>query len=148
MDFIDMVEPVEKTNGGPPRSRKAILWGWDDLLTRAVGHSLEASMIWDVIRVPTEAGVEILVSETGRVGPDVVILCQERVEDDTSLPIRLIQEQFCPRVVIVELESNQIQVYSKQNVIVQGANDLLFIIDSGIFPDCTDGKEVGSTNNA
>ena len=148
MSINIMVEPVGNTDAGTIHSRKAILWGQVDVLTRAVGQFLEASMIWDVIRVPTEAGVEILVSETRRVGPDVVILCQERVEDDTSLPIRLIQEKNCPRVVTVELESNQIQVYSKQNVIVQGANDLLSIIDSGIFPDCTDGKEVGSTNNA
>lgn len=147
MDVIGMVETIGKTHTEPIRNKKAVLWGQVDVLAQAIGQFLEASMIWDVTRIPTEAGAEILVRETRRVNPDIVILCQERVDDDASLPIRLIQGQPCCRVVTVELESNQIQVYSKQNVIVQGASDLLSIIESGIFPDCTHAKEVGSTKN-
>lgn len=139
MDVIEMVETVEQTNPGTISSRKVILWGRVDVLAQAVGQFLKASMTWEVIRVPTEDGVENLVEEMRRVSPDVVILCQERKDDDAFLPILLIQEQLCPKVVTVELESNLIQVYSKQNVIVRGANDLLSIIDSGIFPDCTHG---------
>ncbi len=143
-----MVEPIGNTDAGIIRSRKAILWGQVDVLAQAVSQFLTASVNWDVIRVPIEAGIEGLLMEMKREHPDVVILCQERTEDDASLPIRLIQEQHCPRVVTVELESNQIQVYSKQNIIVQGASDLLSIIETSNFPDCTHAKEVGSTKNA
>ena len=148
MSINIMVEPIGNTDAGIIRSRKAILWGQVDVLAQAVSQFLTASMNWDVIRVPIEAGIEGLLMEMKREHPDVVILCQERTEDDASLPIRLIQEQHCPRVVTVELESNQIQVYSKQNIIVQGASDLLSIIETSNFPDCTHAKEVGSTKNA
>ena len=137
-----MVEPLEKINTEPIQARKAILWGQVDVLAQAVGQFLEASMSWDVIRVPTEAGVENLVGELRRVRPNVVILCQERVDDDASLPIRLIQEQLCPRVVTVELKSNLIQVYSKQNVVIQGTSDLLSIVETNNFSDFILGKEV------
>ncbi len=148
MSINIMVEPIGNTDAGIIRSRKAILWGQVDVLAQAVSQFLTASVNWDVIRVPIEAGIEGLLMEMKREHPDVVILCQERTEDDASLPIRLIQEQHCPRVVTVELESNQIQVYSKQNIIVQGASDLLSIIETSNFPDCTHAKEVGSTKNA
>lgn len=142
IDAIDMVEPVGSSKAVPLRSRKAILWGRVDVLAQAVEQFMEASMTWDVVRFPIDAGVENLVRETKRINPDVVILCQERMSDDRSLPIRLIQEQLCLRVVTVELESNLMQVYSKQNVFVQGASDFLSILDSGPFSDCTLGKEV------
>ena len=141
MDFIDMVEPVEKTNEGPARSRKAILWGGDDLLSQAVGLFLESSMTWDVIRVSSEEGVEKLIQETKRVNPEAVILCQDRV-GDSDLALRLINEQLCIKVLVVSLENNLMQVYSKHNVVIQGTSDLLSIFDSGNFSNCTLGKEV------
>jgi len=145
MELTHMADPILKLNAEPAHTRKAILWGQVDVLAQAVSQFLAASMNWDVIRVPTEEGIENLIREIRRMRPNVVILCQERAVDDVSLPIRLIQEQLCPRVVTVELESNLIQVYSKQNLIVQGASDLLSIVESGIFSDCIPEKEVKQT---
>ena len=148
MNVINMVELTEKMPIGTTKSRKAILWGRVDVLVQAVGQFLKANMTWDVTRVSTESGIEGLLKEIRLAHPNVVILCQERTDDDSSLPIRLIQEQLCSRVVTIELISNQIQVYSKQIGIVQGKSDLLSIIERGVFPDCTHEEEVESTEHA
>jgi hypothetical protein len=144
MNLPKIIEP-EIPDPKTTHSRVAILWGREDLLAQAVSLLLESGKTWQVLRIPGGQDIERLIQKIKNVKPDVVILCQERLDDDISLPIRLIQGQLCQRVVIVELESNQIQVYSQQNIIVQGASDLLSIIESGIFPDRTPEKEVKRT---
>ncbi|HKI52794.1 MAG TPA: hypothetical protein VJ987_01620, partial [Anaerolineales bacterium] len=79
-----------------------------------------------------------------RIKPEVVILCEDKIDEKSALPSLLINEQHCLRVVTVGLESNLMQVYSKHNVVLQGASELLSIVESGNFPTCTSGKEVES----
>ena len=148
MNVMNMVELTKKIHIETAKSQKAIIWGQVDVLIQAVGQFLIANMAWDVIRVPSKSGIEDFIKEIRQANPNVVILCQESMDDDPFLPIRLIQEKLCPRVVIIELISNQIQVYSNQTGIVQGASDLFSIFESGIFPDCTHEKEVKSSENA
>lgn len=117
------------------------MWGREDLLAQAVSLFLEAERLWDVIRVPSSGGVDNLVEEVKRTSPDVVILCQERVDEDPSLPVRLIQEQLCLKVITVGLESNLMQVHSKHSVIVKGTSDLLSVVESGYFSKISQEQE-------
>jgi len=142
MDSTKAADTSEGTDSPPIRTRKAILWGREDLLGQAVGLFLEAEKLWDVMRVSSESGVDHLVQEVKRVNPDVVILCQERIGEDPSLPVRLIQEQLCLKVISVGLESNLMQVHSKHSVIVKGISDLLSIVESGYFSKIAQEKEV------
>ena len=139
-----MVEPVGNTDAGTIHSRKAILWGGDDLLSWAVGLFLEARMTWSVIKVSNTDSVENLIQKVTMVKPNVVILCHDTVQGDSVLPLRLINERFCPKVVTVNLENNLVQVYSKQDVIIQGVPDLMSAIEAGIIFDCSPIKEVPS----
>lgn len=143
MTVITMTEPVENAVAKPMRTRKAILWGQDNLLSESVGLFLESNLTWEVIRVSSEEDVEHLFEETKRINPEVVILCTDRTLEDSRLPLRLINEQICLRVVTVGLESNHIQVYSKQNFVIQGVSDLLSIVETGNYSDCSLGKEAG-----
>jgi hypothetical protein len=144
MTVVTMTESVENTDVEPMRTRKAILWGQDNLLSESVGFFLESSLTWDVIRVKSDEDVDHLFEETKRINPEVVILCTDRTLKDSRLPLRLIHEQNCLRVVTVSLENNQIQVHSKHNVVIQGVSDLLSIVEAGNFSDCVPGKEAGS----
>jgi hypothetical protein len=137
--FVDTAKGKDSTSAGP---RKAVLWGREDLLAQAVGLFLEAERVWDVNRVSSDGGVDHLIEEVKRTSPDVVILCQERVDEESSLPVRLIQEQLCLKVITVGLESNLMQVHSKHSVIVRGVSDLLSIVESGYFPKNAQEKEV------
>jgi len=146
MSINIMVEPVGNTDAGTIHSRKAILWGGDDLLSQAVGLFLEARMTWRVIKVSSTENVEYLIQKVTMVKPDVVILCHDKDQGDSVLPLRLIDEQPYLKVVTVNLENNHLQVYSKQNVVIEGVSDLLCVIEAGIFSNCTSGKEVSSSN--
>jgi len=137
-----MVKPIENTDAEPVHIRKAVLWGEDDLLSQAIGLFLEANMTWDVIRVSRNMNADGLIDEVKRINPEVVILREDRVGENSALPLRLINEQCCLKVISVGLESNLLQVYSKQNVILQGVTDLLSIVETGNYSNCTPEKEV------
>jgi hypothetical protein len=145
MDLIDVIEPMETADMESTSPRKIVLWGQDDLLSQSITRLfLESNMTWDVIRVTRDGDVGDLIKEVERIKPEVVILCEDKADEKSTLPSLLINEQHCPKVVTVSLKSNLMQVYSKHNIILQGASELLSIVESGNYPNCTSGKEAKS----
>lgn len=144
MGLNNLIKPMGAMTMEQSSPRNIILWGRDDLLSQAVDLFLQTNQSLNVIRLSSDIGVEKLMQEIQSINPDVVVLCREKVDDDSSLPLRLINEQACLRVVTVGLESNLMQVYSKHNHILQGASELLSIIDTDNFPICTSEREVES----
>lgn len=134
MNMHTLINP-ENPDPETDYARKALLWGRDNLLAQAVDLLLKSSENWDVVRVSSDEGVEKLLRKTKSINPDVVVLCREKSDDDLDLPLRLIQAQHCLRVVVVGLESNLMQVYSKHDVVVSGVSDLLSVVDAGYFFD-------------
>lgn len=142
MSLVDMVKPIENTDLEPVHIRKAVLWGEDDLLSQAIGLFLESNMTWEVIRVSRNGSVGDLMREVKRIKPEVVILREDRVGENSTLPLQLLNEELCTKVISVGLESNLMQVYSRQNVILQGVTDLLSIVETGNYSNCIPEKEV------
>lgn len=142
MNFNALIEP-EKPDPEARLTRKAVLWGREDMLSQSVSLFLEIGKTWEVIRVSSDGDIENLTRKIKAVRPEVVILCLDRVNGDYSLPLHLINERLCFKVVTLSLENNVAQVYSKQNLIIQGVRDLLSIIEPENSSNCTPGKEVG-----
>ena len=115
------------------KSKKAILWGPDDLLTRAMEIFLTTAESWEVIRIPVEQGYACMLERAKQIQPHVIILYADHCVEDPSLPMQLIQQQPNLRVVTVSLEENQMQVYSKHSLMVRQAADLLSIIEDRYF---------------
>src|SRR5512139_511483 len=141
MNLPDLIGPILKAEPEAVSARRAIIWGRNDLLVHAVGSFLK-SRDWEITHVSGDQDAEILLLQTKQIHPEVVILCREEA-DESALAFRLIDEQACPRVMTLGLDSNLMQVYSKQNIHLQGASDLLAILDQAIVSDCTPGKEAG-----
>jgi hypothetical protein len=115
------------------KSKKAILWGRDDLLSKAMEMFLTAEETWKVVKVPVERGRAWLFEQAKSIKPGVIILYSENCLEDSSLPLKLIQDQPNLRVVTVSQEGNQMQVYSKHSILVREAADLLSIIEDRYF---------------
>jgi hypothetical protein len=141
MKLPDLIGPIAETEPERLSTRRAIIWGRNDLLVQAVGSFLKSTG-WDVIHTPSSEDVENLIGEIKRVNPEVVILCREKT-DEAALALRLIDEKCGLRIITLGLDSNHIQIYSKQSVTLRGAADLLSIIERGNFSDCRPGKEAG-----
>jgi hypothetical protein len=141
MDLPDLIGPILNTEPEIVSARQTIIWGRNDLLVQAVSSFLK-SRNWNINQVSSGPDAEVLLLEAKRIHPDAVILCRDEA-DESALAFRLIDEQVCQRVITLGLDSNVMQVYSKQYVILQGASDLLSILGGGDFSDCIPGKEAG-----
>ena len=114
-------------------TRKAIVWGRDDLLARVVNHVLGTNKALDIVEVSSINPDDNLFMEVQRVKPDVVILCQEKIEDNPTLPLKLIWRCQTLRVISVDMVGNFVQVYSRYNVVLQNASDLLSIVEGKLL---------------
>lgn len=132
----------EKTAEIPTPTRKAILWGSENLLVRSVELFLEAGSTWDVLRISTDLGEDVLIGAIKKTDPEVVILCADN-EGGSELSLRLISGHPRLKVVVIGLESNLLQVYSSQHVMIEGVSDLLSILEAGNYSDCAPEKEAG-----
>jgi len=141
MSLNELITP-KMSDMEPTLTRKVVLWGRDDVLTQAVHSFLEAGANWEVARVSSSDDVENLFQRVIEEKPDVVVLCQDKAFEDSVIQLSLINKQLCRKVVTVSLESNQVQVYSKQDILLQGGSDLLSIIDERNHSNCTSWKEV------
>ncbi len=139
MNLSDLFGPILDAKPEAASARRVIIWGRNDLLVQAVGSFLKSSH-WNIVPVPGDLDADVLLHETKRLQPEVVILCREEA-DESALAFRLINEQACSRVITLGLDSNLMQVYNKQDIFLRGAADLLYIIENGHFPNCIPGKE-------
>lgn len=143
MNFNDLVAPID--NLTPTHLRKAILWGPESLLMDAVAIFLKSGTDWEVIKICSACGGNYLLEQIESVQPTVVVLCQERDAGDVALLAQLSQVQHCSRVVAVSMESNLIQIYSKQNVVMHAVADLLSVVDHELFSNSVSSEEVRAT---
>jgi hypothetical protein len=114
----------------PTHSQKAILWGPESLLVDSIEFFLKTGAAWDVVKILSERGADYLVQQVKTVKPKVVILCQEKDISDAALLMQLAQIQLCTKVVAVSMESNLVQVYSRNNFIMRDVSDLLHVVDT------------------
>jgi hypothetical protein len=137
------------------KQRKVILWGQNDLLTRAMEMYLTAGETepWEVVRFPANQCISSLVEQVQKTKPDLVIFYQPKPDDNSDPLIKLFEEQ--PelrvlanqpesRVITISLDNNVMQVYSKHSVTVRQASDLLAVIEDRYFSENPDRKEVVS----
>jgi len=134
--YITALTNAKKAKGTEVvNTRKAIVWGRDDLLARVVNHVLGANKALDIVEVSSIEPEEKLFREVQRVKPDVVILCQEKIEDNPTLPLKLIWRRQTLRVISVDMVGNFVQVYSRCNAVLQNASDLLSIVEGRWFSE-------------
>jgi DNA-binding NarL/FixJ family response regulator len=126
------------------KQKTVILWGQNDLLTRAMEMFLKADEkeTWHVIRFPESECISALVEQVQKSKPDLVILYPS-IPEDASDPLmrlferqpelRVIADQPESKVITVNLENNEMQVYSKHSLTVRHASDLLSVIEDRYF---------------
>jgi hypothetical protein len=133
MNFTEFLGSIE--NSTPVHTQKAILWGPESLLVQSVEHFLQAGKAWEVVKLTNDCGVDYLIQQVKTVKPTIVILCQEKDASDVAVLAQLAQVETCSKVVTVSMESNLMQVYSRQHVIMRDVSDLLSVVNNKYFPN-------------
>jgi N-dimethylarginine dimethylaminohydrolase len=112
------------------KPKTIVLWGREDLLSSSVELFLTAQKGWKVISISNEESFDALLLAVEKVHPNVVIIHQGDRSTNSSLPMQLIQDYPGLRVITVSLQNNLMEVYSKQNILVKAASDLISAVES------------------
>jgi DNA-binding NarL/FixJ family response regulator len=112
------------------KSKTIVLWGREDLLSSSVELFLTAQKGWRVVSISDEENFEALLMAVAKVHPDVVII-QQGDRSSNSYPLmKLIQDHPGLKVITVSLKDNLMEVYSKQDIFVKSASDLISVVEA------------------
>ena len=138
-------------NPAMTKQRTAILWGPDDLFAQAMEILLKNAQGCELIKMPAGLCIGSMVEQVQAIKPDLLIFYQEKYGEEPDPLMSLLLERPELRaladlpqlkVIIVSLENNVMQVYSKHSVTIRKPSDLLAIIEDRYSPDHSVEKEV------
>ena len=107
-----------------------VLWGQGDLLSSSVELLLRAQKGWKVVNIPNDDDLNTLTKAVDLFNPDVVIIHQGYSTGDRNLPTALLRNRPEVKVISLDPKDNLMEVYSKQNVIVKTASDLISAVEA------------------
>ena len=111
-------------------SKTIVLWGQDDLLSSTVELFLTTKKGWNVVNIPIEQNIDALMKAVDKVHPDVVIIQQGDCPANSSFPTSLLKDHPKLKVITLNPNDNFMEVYSKQNILVQSASDLVSVVEA------------------
>jgi len=123
------------------KTKTIVLWGREDLLSTSVELFLTTQKGWKVVNIPNEESLDVLSSTVDKLNPDVVIIQQDDLVCNLNLPAMLLQNHPGLRVITVSPHDNRMEVYSKQDILVTSASDLLSVVKARSVIKTSDGKK-------
>jgi len=112
------------------KHKTIVLWGRGDLLSSSVELFLATQKGWHVFNLQNDENLETLIKTVDEISPDVVIIHQWDRAGVLNLPTNLLQGRPGLKVITVNPENNVLEVYSKQDITVQSASDLISVINA------------------
>ena len=107
-----------------------VLWGDDNLLLGAVELFLNARETWKVVRFSNECDDGTLIQEMAGVHPDDFILDEGTFFKKLHLLTKFMQDFPKLKVITLNPNNNCVEVYSKQNILIQSASDLISVVEA------------------
>lgn len=107
-----------------------VIWGCEDILTASIEGLLSTITECHVIRITSKEDLEALLSGEETRRPDIVIINRQFNHRANTLPLHLLQDHPAIKVIAIGLENNLMEIYSKQNILVQQTSDLIGVIQN------------------
>lgn len=114
------------------KTRTIVVWGSEDILSAFVELFLANSDRLQVFSVTTLAELEAVILHLETKNLDIVIVNQEQSMERGKLPLQCLHRYPSSRVIAINLENNALEVYSKQQIMLGQAADLLAVIENEI----------------
>lgn len=112
------------------KKKTILLLGQDDLLSRFVEQMLSEQADWEVVFVSMEQNTEAIYSVLENLSPDVVISQHGNAPRTSRALSILFRVNPKLKLINITLKSNMMEIYSKQNILIQSAADLISAIEA------------------
>lgn len=116
--------------GMTAKSKKVVLWGSEDILISSVNSILSSKKEWEVISLSNKEDIDVLIQAVETAHASLVIMQKGEEWDSTFLPMQLIKDIPSLRVITVNLESNSMEVFCKQQIWIRDVSDLISVFDN------------------
>lgn len=111
-------------------SKTIVMWGEDDLLTTYVKSILESQSGWKVVSLSSSETKDNLEKVVHIEKPSAVVMLKGDCPCMANLPVELIQAYPNIKVITLNHRTNFIEVFSKENLLITSAADLISAIDT------------------
>jgi hypothetical protein len=112
------------------KPKMIVIWGSEDILSSSIELFLAGKDEWKVVSISNKEGLDALILAVETTQPDIVIIHQGCQNDPANLPMQLLQDHPAIKVIKISLENNMMDVYSKQEIMVKQASDLITVIEN------------------
>jgi hypothetical protein len=120
------------TNAGQElnvKLKSVMLWGAEDILSSSIENMLHEQEDWKITTIANGGELDDYILSGKYPKPDIVITVQQENQTFLSnLHVRLLQDHANITLIVINLESNLVEVYSKQKILIQKATDLMSFI--------------------
>lgn len=111
-------------------TKTIVIWGSEDVLSSSIEFFIAAKEDWKVIRVSKNESLNTLFLTIKTAQPDIVIISREFRKDLANIPLQLLKTHPVAKVIMVNLENNLMDVYTKQKILAKEASDLITLIEN------------------
>jgi len=112
------------------KQKTIVLWDRGDILSSSVELFLTTQKGWHVFNLPNDENLETLKQTVDELNPDVVILHRWDRSNNSNLPTILLHDHPGLKVITVNPEDSLLEVYTKQNIMVKSASDLISAVEA------------------
>jgi len=113
-------------------SKVIVLWGDDSLLLKAVESLLDTEDGFRVIRLSERLNNDLLIHRVKEACPDIFIIHEELIVEKMHLVTKFLQDLPKMKIITINFENNQVEVYNKQTICIKKSSDLLSIIEGDV----------------
>ncbi len=111
------------------KAKIIVIWGSEDILNKYLEFLLATKKDWNVVRISNRADLEALIPSFEYKKVDLVVIQQGCHNGPNCFPLQLLQAHPAMKVITINLENNLMDVYTKQNILVNQASDLIGVIE-------------------
>jgi len=111
-------------------TKTIVLWGNNDLLSSYIEHFLTTQKDWTVINLSIEQKLETVIEVVDEVNPNIVIIQMGERTDASGAPTILLRDHPDLQVITLSLNNNLMEIYSKQDILIQSATDIISVIEA------------------
>jgi chemotaxis response regulator CheB len=112
------------------KSKTIVIWGSEGIFGSSIERFLAAKEDWKVVSISNTEDRDALILAVETLQPDIVIIHQGFPDDLANLALQLLPNHPAIKVIMVSLENNLMDVYSKQAILAKEASDLITVIEN------------------
>ena len=112
------------------KSKMIVIWGGDDLLSTSIKYFFATKENWKVVSISNQQDLDALLPVGDSTDLDVVVIHQACQNDAVNLPVCLLRDYPTIKVILLSLENNLLDIYSKKEILIEQSSDLISAIEN------------------